>query len=261
MRTPVVAVSLKMYFNRQRAVSYIRQLRELTAAYAEAPVQMAVFPDHLVMAEAAQLVAGSPLILGAQDLAPTDRGAWTGEVSGADLADLGVKAAEIGHYERRTIFAETPQMIAQKLAAAVRQGMIPLLCVGEERKSDPGEAADQCLRQIDAACGTQEIPQLWIGYEPYWAIGAAEPASAEYVSAVARSIRAGIAERTGLAGQSDVRLLYGGSAGPGLLSRLDTAVDGLFLGRFAHDPAAFVNVVDEALARGSATGDSHLDMS
>ncbi|MCI6573550.1 MAG: triose-phosphate isomerase [Actinomycetaceae bacterium] len=282
MRRPIVAVSLKMYFNRQRALRYIRDLSELSRPYADAPVRMALLPDHLVMAEAAQLMAHSPLMLGAQDIAPADRGALTGEVSGADLADLGVTVAEIGHYERRTIFAETADMIKSKFAAALRNGLIPLLCVGESVKGEPSAAVEQCLEQIDAAIGTQRVSELWIGYEPYWAIGAAEPATPDYVSAVACGIRAELVkridaetnetvaekgigagagageadEKTGVetseedaGGQPNLRILYGGSAGPGLLGQLDMAVDGLFLGRFAHNPAAFISVVDEALAR------------
>lgn len=239
----VVAVSLKMYFTPERTQEYCRAVRAGVAAEPELAggrVRLAILPDFLSIPLVAPLLDSSGIWLGAQDLAPIDRGAMTGEVSGTDLAGFGVRVVEIGHAERRTIFGESDQMVADKMAAAARNGLVPLLCVGEPERTDPAEAARLCIEQIDDACRGLDLPELWIGYEPYWAIGAPQPAPADYVQAVCRGIRAGLA----LPG--DVVILYGGSAGPGLLASLDGTVDGLFLGRFAHDPNAFIAVAREA---------------
>lgn len=249
MSGPVVAVSLKMYFERDRTLRYCRDVVRLLAAEDDvsAHVRLAILPDFLSLAEAARELADSPVVLGAQDLCQDDRGAFTGEVSGVDLAALGVRVVELGHAERRTIYREDDEMVAAKTAAALRNGLTPLLCIGEPDRGTPQQAAERCVAQVRSALGGATPESLWLGYEPYWAIGAAEPAPADYVSEVCRGIRAGLGDDV-----ADFTVLYGGSAGPGLLSRLDPAIDGLFLGRFAHDPAAFVAVAREARERAAA---------
>jgi triosephosphate isomerase len=248
MTRPLVAVSLKMYFDRERSLDYLDAVHSIanrTRAVLNGSVRVAVLPDFLTVPAACEKLSSTPVLVGAQDLGPDDRGALTGEVSAVDLAALGCACAEIGHAERRTIFGEDDAMVAAKAATAVRNGLIPLLCVGERDRTTPADAAAQCVAQVrsalaDAAGGTE----VWVAYEPYWAIGAAEPAPADYVRAVCAQIR------TGLAGLGrELTVVYGGSAGPGLLSDLGSAVDGLFLGRFAHDPAALAQVVDEAAAK------------
>lgn len=245
--TPLVAVSLKMYFERERTLGYCRAVAEIARerpGVADGGVRLAVLPDFLTVPAAVEILAGTGVHVGAQDLAPEARGAFTGEVSGADLAALGVRCVEVGHAERRTIFKEDEAMVARKTAAALAAGLVPLLCVGEAERSEPAEAARVCAEQVTSALGGRTDAEVWVAYEPYWAIGAPEPAPADYVIAVCEALRGELA--TTVPAHS---LLYGGSAGPGLLTRLGGAVDGLFLGRFAHDPAAFGAVVDEALAR------------
>ena len=247
MPTPLVAVSLKMYFERERTLGYCRAVADIARERPEVSagaVRLAVLPDFLTVPAAADILSGTGVVLGAQDLAPEARGAYTGEVSAADLAALGVGCVEVGHAERRTIFKEDSAMVARKTATAIATGLIPLLCVGEAERSDPTEAAAVCARQVADAVGGRTDAEVWVAYEPYWAIGAPEPAPAEYVIAVCEALRGELA-----ASVPTHSLLYGGSAGPGLLTRLGGAVDGLFLGRFAHDPVAFGRVVDEAIAR------------
>lgn len=242
---PLVAVSLKMYFDRVRSEEYFAAVRDIalgTAAVADGRVRLAVLPDFLTIPSALGALSSTRVLVGAQDLAPADRGAYTGEVSGVDLAELGCAVVELGHAERRTIFGEDDAMVAAKTAAAVRSGLTPLLCVGERDRTTTEAAAAECAEQVERALADAAPGgELWVAYEPYWAIGAAEPAPAEHVKDVCARIRSDLA---GLDRQ--VTVIYGGSAGPGLLTRLDGAVDGLFLGRFAHDPAALAQVVAEA---------------
>lgn len=248
MMTPIVAVSLKMYFDRARTLDYCRSVARIarqSPAVQDGAVRLALLPDHLTLAAAAEILEGSGAMLGAQDLAHEDRGAFTGEVSGVDIAALGAEVVELGHAERRTIFKEDDAMVTAKTAATLRNGLIPLLCIGEaDRAEEPGDAAAACAAQVRSAVGDGGTDaEVWLAYEPYWAIGAPAPAPAEYVRAVSDALRAQVTELL-----PNASLVYGGSAGPGLLVQLHPSVDGLFLGRFAHDPAALAQVVGDAAA-------------
>lgn len=235
---PIVAVSFKMYFEPERSCNYIQQLCSSLEASAQ-DIQFAVLPDFLSLPRLSQMSLPGNLLLGAQDICQDDRGAFTGEVSGADLAALGVKVAELGHAERRRLYGETTELITAKFAAAIRNGMIPLLCVGEEAEGVPHAVAKECAEFVRACAGSQTHKTVWVAYEPQWAIGAPHPAPPEYVRQVCDALRTELSEF------SDLEILYGGSAGPGLISRLYPSVDGLFLGRFAHDPEAFLAVAEE----------------
>lgn len=136
-----------------------------------------------------------------------------GEVSPSMLAELGVGLVEIGHAERRRHFAEDDRVVALKVRAAVDAGLTPLLCVGEPELSTPEDAAELVFRQIRAAVsGDWSVASgLIIAYEPVWAIGAPEPASAVYVSRVVESLRFSLAPR----GVVDLPIIYGGRPSQG----------------------------------------------
>ncbi|MEV7605070.1 triose-phosphate isomerase family protein [Paenarthrobacter sp. NPDC089322] len=242
-----IGVSTKMYMGYARSLAWLEQLvKEVDArpALVAERVVPFVIPSFPVLPAAAALVDGSPLVLGAQNCGWSD-GPWTGEVSPSMLSELGVGLVEIGHAERRRNFAETDAVVALKVRAAVEHGLTPLLCVGETDRCVPDTAAKTVFQQIEAAVsGDWSLAGLLVvAYEPVWAIGAAEPASADYVSEVVMALRGLLAGH----GPEGLRVIYGGSAKPGLLPQL-SGVSGLFLGRFAHDPANFGRVLDEALA-------------
>ncbi|UKA50953.1 triose-phosphate isomerase [Arthrobacter sp. FW305-123] len=246
-QTLFIGVSTKMYMGYARSLTWLEELVaevDSRPALAAGRVVPFVIPSFPVLPEAARLMAGTPMVLGAQNCGWSD-GPWTGEVAPSMLSELGVGLVEIGHAERRRHFAEDEAMIALKVRAAVDVGLTPLLCVGESELMAPDVAAETVYGQINAAVsGDWSLAgQLVVAYEPVWAIGAPEPASAEYVSRVAGHLRSGLA-RHGLGG---IPIIYGGSAKPGLLPQLE-AVSGLFLGRFAHDAANFGKVLDEALS-------------
>ncbi|MDR6986069.1 triosephosphate isomerase [Paenarthrobacter nitroguajacolicus] len=245
--TLYIGVSTKMYMGYAHSLAWLEQLvAEVDARPALAAGRVVPFaiPSFPVLPAAARLIEGAPLVLGAQNCGWAD-GPWTGEVSPSMLAELGVGLVEIGHAERRRCFAEDEAMIALKVGAAVDAGLTPLLCVGETEVLEPEAAADTVFRQIkEAVSGDWSMARrLVIAYEPVWAIGAPEPASAGYVAQVVAALRGSLC-RHGLAG---LPIIYGGSAKPGLLPHL-TGISGLFLGRFAHDAANFGLVLDEALA-------------
>jgi triosephosphate isomerase len=137
--------------------------------------------------------------------------------------------------------------VALKTAAALRNGLTPVLCVGEADETDAERAAADCIAQFDSAVAgvaPGDAGRILVAYEPHWAIGAAEPASPSHIAGVAERLAAHVAAVPGY-GQS--RVIYGGSAKPGLLPKLGSAVGGLFLGRFAHDPSALATILDETV--------------
>ena len=247
-----IGVSTKMYLGYAQALTWLEGMREQLlardAAAAATPEVIAfAAPSFPVLESAARILHGTGCQVAAQNCAATT-GAATGEVSAGMLAELGVHIVELGHAERRADFGEDDAVVAAKVRAATAAGLRPLLCIGELEPGDAPSAARQCLQQISAALGSgtaEEIEpsSVLFAYEPVWAIGAAQPASAEHINAVLRMIRKELTRS-----EQPVALIYGGSAGPGLLPRLPEA-DGLFLGRFAHDPANFGAVLDEARAR------------
>ena len=247
MTTPVtVGVSLKMYFGHAQALDWCAAVAELAHSHpgvVSGAVDLFVIPGYLAVPAAVEILEGSHVVVGAQDLASADSGAFTGEVSGSELAEIGVGVVEVGHAERRRLFGETDEIVAEKTSAALRNGITPVLCIGETDEGEPADAAAESLRQVASALEGAPDGRVIVAYEPVWAIGAAEPAPAAYIREVCALLRASVA---GLAGRDGSVVIYGGSAGPGLLTELGSDVDGVFLGRFAHDTAALGRVLDEA---------------
>ncbi|KAK0722030.1 triosephosphate isomerase [Lasiosphaeria miniovina] len=247
-----------MYFSAARTEAFVRELLGLMfadPAHESLPlldsVDVFVIPDHVTLAGVVAQVAHHGIMVGAQDCHSEDAGAFTGAVSPAVLAEVGCRLVELGHAERRRLFAETDASAAAKAAAVVRNAMVPLVCVGEERDDDEDDdephivaAADEVLVQVRSALAAVPADtDVVLAYEPVWAIGASAPAPIDHVRAVVRRVRASDAVRARAPGRT--RIVYGGSAGPGLFTRIAPDVDGLFLGRFAHDPAQFFRTVCE----------------
>jgi triosephosphate isomerase len=241
MSALTIGVSLKMYFGRTRTAEWCRAIAGIARSHpavTEEHARLVVLPSYPYLVEAGAVFAPTPVRIGGQDLFWGDEGAFTGEVSGAQLRELGCDYVEIGHAERRRIFGEDEKVIAAKVGAAFRNGLTPLLCVGEERRSSVEAAVADCVTQLDTALSMSAGPVV-VAYEPVWAIGAAEPASPAYIAAVCTALRKHLSNRG--------PVIYGGSAKPGLLTQLGDGVDGLFLGRFAHDPSAVAAILDEVV--------------
>jgi triosephosphate isomerase len=245
-----IGCSLKMYFGHKRTLAWVRAVADICAdhpATTDGTVQFFVIPTFPSIPGVVDLARPAGIAVGAQDLHWEDVGPFTGEVSGAELAELGCSLVEVGHAERRTLFGETNEIVARKTLAALRNGLAPVLCIGEPERGEPGDAAALCIRQLDSALELARRSAtgegLLVAYEPIWAIGAAEPASPEYVSAVCRALRENLAADTQFL---NAKVIYGGSAGPGLLPRIAADIDGMFLGRFAHVPNAVRHILDEA---------------
>ncbi|KAF2966044.1 hypothetical protein GQX73_g7493 [Xylaria multiplex] len=261
-----------MYFSFARTTAYISTLLKLLSE--QSPETLAslqdidvfVLPDHISLVSVISQLrhhdnpSPVPILVGAQDAFYEDAGAFTGEVSPAMLAEVGCRILELGHAERRRLFGETDDIAANKAAAAARNGISPLVCVGERTRPpiidttgseggilDTKTALSEISAQVETVLNAlPHSANVILAYEPVWAIGAAAPASAPYVVAVVRAIRE--LECVCRRPMGSTRILYGGSAGPGLFSKLKDSVDGLFLGRFAHDPEQFVKTILEIAA-------------
>lgn len=234
-----------MYFSAARTRQFVDEVLQLVSKSPQLLDEVDVFiiPDHITLTSVIAQLDRTKILTGAQDAFYEDSGAFTGEVSPQVLAEVGCRIVELGHAERRRIFKETDEDAARKAAAAARNGMIPLVCIGERTQGEVVLAVDECRAQVESVmAAVPEDAEVILAYEPVWAIGASSPAAAEYVVNVVKDIRAldCVQRRSGT-----TRILYGGSAGPGLFEKLKGGVDGLFLGRFAHDPAQFFKTIQE----------------
>jgi triosephosphate isomerase len=211
MRQKIVAGNWKMHGSRAENAALVEAI---VARVADERVGCLVLPPFVYLHEIARLLRGSPVRLGAQDLSAEAGGAFTGDVSGAMLRDVGCTHVLVGHSERRSIHAEANSLVARKFAAAQARGLVPVLCVGEslaERES--GRTFEVVAAQLDAILtlsGVGTLATAVLAYEPVWAIGTgrtATPEQAQEVHAFLRQrVAAGDAKIAG-----EIRILYGGS--------------------------------------------------
>lgn len=246
----LVGVNLKMYFDAPSTTSYITAIAKIVAPPASISTGIFILPSYPCLASASDLLDMTPqVILGAQNCNSEDSGAHTGEVSPTMLKQVGCRIVCLGHAERRrSPFNESDEVVATKAKAVVRNGMIPLICIGEKSQSGiMSEGVGLAIRESSPQVMSilRALPPdapIVFAYEPVWAIGAQEPASADHVLAVVKSLKELIGK---MGSRAEVRILYGGSAKPGTWGTLKDGVDGLFLGRFAHDVGNFERVVRE----------------
>jgi L-erythrulose 1-phosphate isomerase len=236
---PLIGTSWKMNLTPSRAAAYCGALRPLVKDLDDRT--LFVLPPFTAIHAAAQVLAGSNVLWGAQDVHPGDEGAHTGDVSASMLADLGCSFVEVGHHERRRDYHEDDELVAAKVGAIQRWGMTAILCVGEASRLTPEAARAHIMGQLKFIDGFDPA-RLIVAYEPAWAIGVGgERASAEWVADIHAAIHARVAE---VAGGVDVPVIYGGSvdvAGAGGLLATP-GVDGLFVGRYALTPEGFAEI-------------------
>ncbi|MDA0329968.1 MAG: triose-phosphate isomerase [Gemmatimonadetes bacterium] len=210
--------------------------------------ELLLFPPAISLLAAARAPSRDRRIqLGVQNIHWEDQGAFTGEVSAGMAAGAGATFVLIGHSERRHVFGESDQEVALKVGAAQRNGLVPVICVGEtldERRA--GRVEEVILRQLDAVlptCGTGGSRFL-IAYEPVWAIGTGETATPGDASAAHATLRTRLEGALGISAATRVPLLYGGSVKPGNAAELMAAaeVDGVLVGGASLDPKSFAEI-------------------
>ena len=245
----LVGVNTKMYFDLPTTTAYISSVSKI-APPADSSCGIFIIPSYPCLVAAHKLLEATPQVsLGAQNCHTEDSGAYTGEVSALVLKQMGCSMVCVGHAERRRApINETDEVVAKKAKAVVRNGMIPLVCIGEKAKSNimsegVGLAIKECSPQVmEVLRAVPGDAPIVFAYEPVWAIGAQEPASADHVLAVVQNLKKLVDT---VEGKTEVRILYGGSAKPGIWQTLKDGLDGLFLGRFAHDVENFEKVIRE----------------
>ncbi|MBO0610430.1 triose-phosphate isomerase [Myceligenerans salitolerans] len=252
-RTPLMAGNWKMNLDHQQAISTVQKLAWTLkdAKHDYAAVEVAVLPPFTDLRSVQTLVDADKLDIryGGQDLSQHESGAFTGEVSGPMLAKLGCTYVAVGHSERREHHNESDELVAAKVVAALKNGLSPILCVGEGlhvRKA--GEQVPFTLAQVDAALNglsAEEVAKVVVAYEPVWAIGTGEVATPQDAQEVCGAIRARIAELYDAELAGAVRVLYGGSVKSGNVAQImaQPDVDGALVGGASLDPEEFGRIV------------------
>jgi triosephosphate isomerase len=245
----MMAANWKMNHLKADAISCCRALKEGLAEHPTA-TRVAIFPSFPLIPVVAAELAGTELALGGQDLHPDDKGAHTGDVSGPQLADAGCTWVLCGHSERRQNHGESDAVVARKVAAAVRNGLAPLACIGETREErQAGRTFGVLERQLRSAVAplagdSTGAGTFAVAYEPVWAIGSGETATPEMAQEVHAFLRLLLGELIGDAA-AGLSILYGGSATPdnaaGLFAQPD--VDGFLVGGASLDPQKFLAII------------------
>jgi triosephosphate isomerase len=254
MSRAVVGVSLKAYLGLRDTEQWLDDVR---AHLAGSVVEIFVLPSYPVIPVAVRKLSGTGIAVGSQDVSSHIAGPWTGDVTAATIREAGGTFAELGHSERRRWHGETDEVVAAKVARCMEAGLTPVLCVGESIPMPVAAASHHACAQLRARLAQARLgAELIVAYEPEWAIGAAAPASPEYIAAVVAALRAQAAEL-----KVTARILYGGSAAEGVFTaaRATPATagwpDGLFIGRAALSVGQLVRIVGEVASAGAlATG-------
>jgi triosephosphate isomerase len=245
MRQPLIAGNWKMNGSKAETADLLNGIKAGIGEIAKAAVAVCPPFPYLYLVE--DLLAGTPIAYGAQDLSQEDNGAFTGQVSAAMLADFGCTYVIIGHSERRLFNGETDTLIARKYAQAVSHGLIPILCVGETlEQRERGETERVVAEHIDGVMnlhGVDAFRHGVIAYEPVWAIGTGVTATPGQAQEVHAFLRARIAAKSREVADG-VRILYGGSMKPGNADELigQADIDGGLIGGAALKAADFLAI-------------------
>ena len=252
-RRPIVAGNWKMNTTLAEAVALTTELTDVLAGLRG--VETVLCPPSISLAAVRDALAGSPMGLGAQNCHFEPKGAFTGEVSPAMLADLGCSHVILGHSERRAYFGETDELVAKKLRAAQAHGLIPIVCVGENlEQREGGKTNDVIGQQVRGALeqlSEDELSRLVVAYEPVWAIGTGRAASAAQANETIGFIRRQVIELAGWDAAGALRIQYGGSVTPATAAELfaQPEIDGALVGGASLKAADFSAICRAAQQR------------
>ena len=257
MRTPLVVGNWKMH-------GRLTEARELAAAVRDGlkrprGVEVALCPPFTALPAVADVLAGSPIGWGAQNCHWEDKGAFTGEIAPGMLAELGCRFVILGHSERRQLFRETDEEISRKMAAALRHGLCPVLCVGEtaeeRRQGLTFNVVEGQLRAGWAELGADEIARSVLAYEPVWAIGTGLNATPAQVAEVHGYLRGLVSELASKDTAQSLRILYGGSVRPENAAALiqEPDIDGALVGGASLQAQGFITIAKRSASRGGSS--------
>jgi triosephosphate isomerase (TIM) len=249
-RRTLIAGNWKMHMTHLEAIGLVQKLAFTIPETVLDTAEVVVLPPFTALRSVQTLVTGDKLDVryGAQDLSPNDSGAYTGDVSGLMLAALACQYVTVGHSERRAIHGEDDALVAAKARAALRHGLVPIVCVGEGLEiRQAGDHVSYCTTQLEASLeglAAEQMASVVIAYEPVWAIGTGEVATPEDAQEVCGALRSRLAERFGPETAASVRILYGGSvkaaSTAGILAGAD--IDGALVGGASLDADEFAQI-------------------
>jgi triosephosphate isomerase len=248
---PFFCGNWKLWGTLSESVALATGVRDATASVTGADV--AVGPGFVALATVAEKLKGSALGVASQDGYWEIKGAFTGEVAMAQIANAGARYAIVGHSERRQFFGETDETVARKAKAALANGLIPIICIGETlAERDAGQALAVVAKQLDgstAGLSDEELLKSVIAYEPVWAIGTGRVATPAQAQEIHASIRARLTQRLATRAQQ-IRILYGGSVKPDNVATLmqEKDIDGALVGGAALTIESFAKLVTEGVA-------------
>jgi triosephosphate isomerase len=244
-RTPLIAANWKMHKGISECSAF---LEALIAQDLPGSVDVVVCPPFTSLPQAAMLLTGSPVGLGAQNVHWEDQGAFTAEISASMLVEVGVNWAIVGHSERRTIFGEDDDTALRRALHAQSGGLTVIYCIGESLDEREAEQTFDVLKRQTAAFDELDPAKLVLAYEPVWAIGTGRNATPEQAQEAHAFLRQRLAESFGAATADGLRILYGGSLKPAnahdLLGRAD--VDGGLIGGASLDVDSFSAIIRAA---------------
>ena len=254
-RQVLIAGNWKMNLNHLEAIALVQKLAFALPEKYYDRVEVAVLPPFTDIRSVQTLIDGDRLkmVHGAQDLSPHEAGAYTGDVSGAMLAKLGCRYVVVGHSERREVHGEDDGVVNRKVRAAVKHGIVPILCVGEGLAvREEGRHVEHATRQLGAALAkveSQHAQALVVAYEPVWAIGSGRVASAADAQEVCGALRRAVAGTYGETIAAGVRVLYGGSVRARNVGEIvgQPDVDGALVGGASLDADEFAKLVQYRL--------------
>jgi triosephosphate isomerase len=228
MRRPLLAGNWKMNLDQESILALCKTIAKAASALSDRDI--GVFPSQTYLGQVVDLLKGTGVAVGGQDLHYEDKGAFTGATSGYMIKDVGATHVLIGHSERRHVFGDTNEDTARKLEAALRHGLIPVFCIGEQLPEREAEkTADVVVAQLKeglADLSENRLKDLVIAYEPVWAIGTGRTATPEQAGEAHAIVRDWVASAYSSAFAEGVRILYGGSVTPDNVDTL-MAVDGV----------------------------------
>ncbi|WP_342536178.1 triose-phosphate isomerase [Sporosarcina sp. FSL K6-3508] len=248
MRKRIIAGNWKMYKLSNQAADFAEQIKERITTSDK--VEAVICPPALYVTDLLQRFETSAVKVGAQTMHDTDEGAFTGEISPAMLADLGVQYVILGHSERRQYFNETDETVNKKVVAAHKHHLVPIVCVGETlEQREAKETVSIVSAQVEKAFAdvtAEQAKKSVIAYEPIWAIGTGKTATAEDANEVCGAIRHKVETIYSKEVADAIRIQYGGSVKPENISELLSKehIDGALVGGASLDPEAFVQLVE-----------------
>ncbi len=246
-RRPFIAGNWKMFKTCPEAVETARQLAQLVNINT---VDVMIAPQFTALVPVSDVIKGSCVSLGAQNLFWESEGAYTGEISPAMLVSAGCRYVIIGHSERRQYFGENDGSVNKKIKAAIRDNLIPIFCVGEsEKERESKETFNVLDRQITMGLegfSSSDLDTLVIAYEPVWAIGTGKTATKEQAQEVHQFLRSIIEKIFGNILAKSIRILYGGSVKPDNIKELMEMpdVDGALMGGASLDAETFNEIIN-----------------